>query len=31
VRWLKHHDLLLLLFGTPAAVAVLQAVGVFHV
>jgi hypothetical protein len=31
MRWLRDHDLLLVIYGTPALAAVLQWVGVFHV
>jgi hypothetical protein len=31
MRWLREHDLLLVLFGSPLVVAVLQAAGAFHV
>ena len=31
MRWIREHDLLLLVYGVPAMAAVLQALGVFHV
>ena len=30
VKWVRDHDLLVLIYGTPAVAAVLQWVGVFH-
>lgn len=31
MKWIHEHDLILLVYGLPAAAAVLQAFGVFHV
>jgi hypothetical protein len=31
MKWVRDHDLLLLVYGTPVVAAVMQWVGVFHV
>ena len=31
MRWIREHDLLLLVYGVPFGAAVLQWLGVFHV